>query len=187
MSTSFAEATPLHYMVPAPYPNVLWELRVRSEDDVGFHVGADVSMLSQFGGERECLFPPLTMLRVLPRESAAPPPVSCASESATAPEAFPEQEVEGVAGEVRVHVEGAAPPVKQATSRIARRRRLRQLIALVGKGNQHGGKVKATSVTTMAEIENSRQQLYVTAEGSHTADGLAKVFERVCVVPTFTG
>ena len=35
---------------------------------MGFHCGADVSLLSQFGNEREVLFPPLTMLRAIRRD-----------------------------------------------------------------------------------------------------------------------
>lgn len=72
MSTSTAEATPIHYMAKAPQPNLLWELRAGDEDEAGHHCGADVSMLSQFSGERECLFPPLTMLKVVPREEVEP-------------------------------------------------------------------------------------------------------------------
>lgn len=53
MSTSTAEATPVHYMASGGKPNLLWELRARCPDDAGYHCGADVSMLSQFAGERE--------------------------------------------------------------------------------------------------------------------------------------
>ena len=42
-------------------------LYLRAEDDAGFHVGADISFLSQFAAEKEYLFPPLTMLRVVER------------------------------------------------------------------------------------------------------------------------
>ena len=65
MSTSTNFETPLHYMRGTS--NVMWELRTRAEDEQGFHSGADVSCLSQFAGEQEELFPPLTMLRVAPR------------------------------------------------------------------------------------------------------------------------
>ena len=77
MSTSLGEATPIHYMAAEPMPNVLWELRAREGDDLGLHCGADVAMFSQFEAEREVLFPPLTMLRVLPRQggSRRPAPV----------------------------------------------------------------------------------------------------------------
>jgi hypothetical protein len=68
MSTSSGETTPIHYMAAAPKPNLLWEIRCRPEDDTGFHFGADVSFLSQFCAEKEYLFPPLTMLRVIERE-----------------------------------------------------------------------------------------------------------------------
>ena len=64
MSTSMSEATPVHYMAAAPQPNVLWELEAAAEDDVGYHCGASVEMLSQFPGEREVLFPPYTLLVV---------------------------------------------------------------------------------------------------------------------------
>ena len=70
MSTSRNRTTPMMYM-DEHGPNVLWSLRPSCEGDTGFHHGADISLLSQFAGEREVLFPPLTMLRVLPREEAA--------------------------------------------------------------------------------------------------------------------
>jgi len=54
--------TPVHYMRGAK--NVLWELETSAEDERGFHLGADVSLLSQFAKEAEELFPPLTMLSV---------------------------------------------------------------------------------------------------------------------------
>ena len=74
MSTSLDEATSIFYLSKphAGRPRgvgLLWELRAGSEDDHAFHCGADVSMLSQFGAEREVLFPPLTMLRALPRDA----------------------------------------------------------------------------------------------------------------------
>jgi len=42
--------------------NVLWALTPRPEDDVGFHRGANIELLSQFAEEQECLFPPGTLL-----------------------------------------------------------------------------------------------------------------------------
>jgi hypothetical protein len=45
--------------------NVLWELQCSPEDSAGYHSAADVQILSQFPLEREVLFPPLTMLRVV--------------------------------------------------------------------------------------------------------------------------
>lgn len=47
--------------------NVLWEICPSEQSDSAFHYGADISMLSQFPHEREILFPPFTMLTVLPR------------------------------------------------------------------------------------------------------------------------
>ena len=67
MSTSVARETPLHYM--GGEKNVLWELRPGPQTDEAFHRGADVAMLSQFAAEREVLFPPCTMLRVLRRDA----------------------------------------------------------------------------------------------------------------------
>ena len=64
MSTSRERRTPIRYMGAAD--NVLWCLQPRSESDSAFHSGADVAMLSQFAAEREVLFPPCTMLVVLP-------------------------------------------------------------------------------------------------------------------------
>jgi hypothetical protein len=42
-------------------PNVLWELACREEDEA-HHNGADIAIISQFPGEEEVLFPPLTMM-----------------------------------------------------------------------------------------------------------------------------
>ena len=67
MSTSLGEDTPIHYMQGNGKPNLLWEIHASPEDEVGYHCGAEVAMLSQFKGEREVLFPPLTMLRVRAR------------------------------------------------------------------------------------------------------------------------
>ena len=63
MSTSTGRETPFQYMQGVD--NVLWELLTAPEDERGYHSGADVSLLSQFAHEKEELFPPLTMLRVL--------------------------------------------------------------------------------------------------------------------------
>lgn len=68
MSTSRHKLTPIHYMGDDG-DNVLWELKVGKETNIGMHFGADISMLSQFGKEREVLFPPYTMLEVLMDES----------------------------------------------------------------------------------------------------------------------
>lgn len=49
-------------------PNVLLELQQSAEDSAGIlHCGANVSLLSQFAAEQEVMFPPMTMLRVVPR------------------------------------------------------------------------------------------------------------------------
>jgi hypothetical protein len=44
--------------------NLLWEFRCQQETAVGFHSGADVSMLSQQPNDHEMVFPPLTTLKV---------------------------------------------------------------------------------------------------------------------------
>jgi hypothetical protein len=62
MSTSRNRQTPIDYMGSGS--NVLWQLQPQQESDSGFHCGADISMLSQFAAEAECLFPPCTMLEV---------------------------------------------------------------------------------------------------------------------------
>jgi hypothetical protein len=71
MSTSKNRQTPIDYMGPGE--NVLWELRPMEESDAAFHCGADISMLSQFAGEQEVLFPPCTMLQVKKGVSAVQP------------------------------------------------------------------------------------------------------------------
>jgi len=64
MSTSQRRETPISYLGEGN--NVLWELRPAVQSDVAFHRGADISMLSQFKEEEEVLFPPCTMLEVIP-------------------------------------------------------------------------------------------------------------------------
>ena len=77
MSTSLDESTSIHYL-SMPHAGkvrgigLLWELHAGQEDDTAFHCGADVSILSQFGNEQEVLFPPLTMLRCIPRDKDDP-------------------------------------------------------------------------------------------------------------------
>eukprot|EP00301_Raphidiophrys_heterophryoidea_P026595 c9222_g1_i1.p1 GENE.c9222_g1_i1~~c9222_g1_i1.p1 ORF type:complete len:750 (+),score=177.77 c9222_g1_i1:1001-3250(+) len=62
LSTSTQRATPINYMHGTS--NVLWSLHCRIEDEA-FHNGGDISFLSMFPHEKEVLFPPLTMLRVV--------------------------------------------------------------------------------------------------------------------------
>ena len=50
MSTTRTKPTAIGYMSDE-LPNVLWELRPEPPSAEGFHFGADVSMLSQFGAE----------------------------------------------------------------------------------------------------------------------------------------
>ena len=70
MSTSLQRSTPIDYMGNNEF-NVLWELVPSEQDDTGYHRGADISMLSQFAAEAECLFPPCTMLQVLEIDGTA--------------------------------------------------------------------------------------------------------------------
>mmetsp|Transcript_32106 Transcript_32106/g.64045 ORF Transcript_32106/g.64045 Transcript_32106/m.64045 type:complete len:226 (-) Transcript_32106:87-764(-) len=81
MSTSKNQETPIDYM--APGDNVLWRLHASASSDSGFHRGADIALFSQFTGEDEILFPPMTMLKVI---SAAPRSVCSARAPATPPE-----------------------------------------------------------------------------------------------------
>lgn len=71
MSTSLNNVTPIHYM-RGNSPNLLWEIHQGPEDNVAYHCGALISELSQYSGEDEVLFPPLTMLRVMERKGDAP-------------------------------------------------------------------------------------------------------------------
>lgn len=52
---------------------VLWEIECGAETDDGFHSAADVSLLSQYPGEKEMLFPPLTMLQVRAQQHGGGP------------------------------------------------------------------------------------------------------------------
>jgi hypothetical protein len=69
MSTSRNRQTPIEYMGSGG--NVLWEMHPSLESDEAFHRGADISMLAQFEHEEECLFPPFTMLTVMPPSQGA--------------------------------------------------------------------------------------------------------------------
>ena len=62
-STSRDRRTPIAYM--GHEENVLWCLQPQMESDASYHRGADVSLLSQFSGEQEVVFPPATMFAVL--------------------------------------------------------------------------------------------------------------------------
>ena len=68
MSTSLNSTTPVHYM-RAGSPNLLWQIHATKEDNVAYHCGAVISDLSQYAGEDEVLFPPLTMLKVRSRRA----------------------------------------------------------------------------------------------------------------------
>ena len=68
MSTSRNQRTPLNYM--AGELNVLWELEASAPSDDAYHRGADISMLSQYAHEDEVLFPPCTMMIVVPPRMA---------------------------------------------------------------------------------------------------------------------
>ena len=46
-------------------------LRAGDESDSAYHCGANIAFLSQFAGEEEILFPPCTMLVVVPPSEAA--------------------------------------------------------------------------------------------------------------------
>ena len=51
MSTSRSQRTPVEYMGSGE--NVLWTLQSESENDAGYHYGADIASLSQFAHEEE--------------------------------------------------------------------------------------------------------------------------------------
>jgi len=79
MSTSRQRQTPIDYMGRGS--NVLWELKPQAETDAAYHRGADISMLSQFAGEQEVLFPPCTMLVARQADGAVESRVEVSSES----------------------------------------------------------------------------------------------------------
>jgi len=60
MSTTRSKPVCVSFMSKT-LPNVLWELACREEDEA-HHNGADIAIISQFPGEEEVLFPPLTMM-----------------------------------------------------------------------------------------------------------------------------
>ena len=68
LSSSRERSQPIAHMLSAE-DNVLWELHQSVANETGIHCAADVSLLSQFPGEGECLLPPGTML-VVASESA---------------------------------------------------------------------------------------------------------------------
>ena len=63
MSTSRSREAPIAYM-SGDGQNVMWTLHPQMESDTAYHYGADISMISQFGEEKEVLYPPCTMLQV---------------------------------------------------------------------------------------------------------------------------
>jgi hypothetical protein len=73
MSTTYEKEVCQQYMDKSG-PNLLWELTAVEESDEAFHLGADVSLLSQFPKEREITFPPYTMLVVEPVSDDDPRP-----------------------------------------------------------------------------------------------------------------
>ena len=77
MSTSCDEQAAIGYLSKHG-ENVLWQLQSRPESDGAYHIGADISRLSQFAAEDETLFPPCTLLTVLKRTPTgfAPPPAA---------------------------------------------------------------------------------------------------------------
>jgi hypothetical protein len=79
MSTSRSQLSCIKFM-SKEQPNVMWELACKEEGDA-HHNGADIEILSQFPGEEEVLFPPLTMLVA---ESA--PTLGVVNETATVDE-----------------------------------------------------------------------------------------------------
>ena len=73
MSTSFDRAVSKGFLGSGGGVCVLWEIECGAETDDGFHSAADVSLLSQFPGEKEMLFPPLTMLQVQAQQHGGGP------------------------------------------------------------------------------------------------------------------
>ena len=79
MSTSCDEQAAIGYLSKHG-ENVLWQLQSRPESDGAYHIGADISRLSQFSSEKEVLYPPYTMLLV---QDDAMPHVNARSRSLT--------------------------------------------------------------------------------------------------------
>ena len=71
MSTSMGQGECVKFLgeKASASENLLWELQCGPEDATGFHSAADVQVLSQYPAEREVLFPPLTMLQVVPEDA----------------------------------------------------------------------------------------------------------------------
>ena len=163
MSTSSGEATPIHYMAAAPKPNLLWEIRCRAEDDAGFHFGADISFLSQYCAEAEYLFPPLTMLRVVERDT--PTPVTT---TATI----------GAHGDVHeddaaVRADGGSTAASLEDRIRASRERLQT--TLESNAPKEGSGLSGST--------SSAEEARVAADGRR----IPKEWERVVVVPMYTG
>ena len=55
-------------------PNLVWKLLSQcAQSNEAYHIGADISFISQFAGEAEVLYPPNVMMTV--SEESLPPPV----------------------------------------------------------------------------------------------------------------
>ncbi len=170
MSTSLSESTPISYMQSAPAPNVLWELQLQRESDAGYHVGANIAMLSQYAAEQEMLFPPCTMLQVLPATSeddasAAPPPPSRDSLGDAA----------GSAGGEAASLSAAAADRLAAARTMggwsAALRKMRRRFSSESNG------LTVDSPNHIQSIMSRYRAKQQSAEG--------RVFLRVCTVPTF--
>jgi len=66
MSTSESYDEAMKFAKGAPCATV-FVIRCRQEDAGGYHMGANLEWCSQVQGEREVLFPPLTMFEILDR------------------------------------------------------------------------------------------------------------------------
>ena len=71
MSVSRSRKASVFYMQDADHgENVLWQLTTTGQTAEGFHMGADVALLSMFPEEEEVLFPPNTAMIVMRPELA---------------------------------------------------------------------------------------------------------------------
>jgi hypothetical protein len=176
MSTSLNERTPINYMHPSPAPNVLWELRLQPESDAGYHVGANIAILSQYAAEEEMLFPPCTMLQVLPATSEGVAAVVAESNKL---DAFLRASRDDSVAPTELLLGAAAEGLAAARSTASWTRALRKVRKGFSRASSASEGLKGDQLEAEVHSIMSRYRAQ-----SEKAEG--REFLRVCTVPTFS-